>query len=229
MVMFKVTVPFFRSLGCWSSRSLHPPAMTWLQWGITPTKCYVYWQRSDLPRTRRVVPACCQWAPFWRWWSQRIFWSTCFSGISAEAWTLTARGHYSSCLRCSLASHSNLSCSTQPSSTRCWGCWEPVLTQNLVVLQRWKTAWYCCSIRYMNLLSIHCSMCIQSYTVYIRTWSSSHTKTQISYNVLTVRQVLMVRKEHMWKSLNLRRKFVLQEVYIPQLSAMCRKRPKERK
>ena len=147
-VMFKITVSLFRSLGCWSSRSLHPPAMTWPQWGITLTKCYVYWQRSDLPITQAVVPVRWPWAPYWRWWSQRIFWSTCFSGISAEAWTLTARGHCSSCLRCSFASPSNLCCSTQPSSTPCLGCWEPVLTQNLVVLQRSKTAWYCCSIRY---------------------------------------------------------------------------------
>lgn len=147
-----IKASLFRFLGCWSSGSLHPPVTTSQQWGITQTRCYVCWQMSSRPTAPMVTAPSPTWVLSWRWWSERTFWSACFIGTSAGAWTQRARGHCSSCLRCSLGSPSSLCCSTQLSSTLCWGSWELVLNQSLAVLQRLKTVWSCCSTRCVGLI-----------------------------------------------------------------------------
>lgn len=142
----------FRFLGYWSSPSLHPPVMTLQQCGTTQTRCYVCWQMSSRLRVLTAMALCQTWVLYWRWWSERTFWSACFIGTSAEAWTRRARGRCSSCLRCSLGSPSSLFCSTPLSSTPSWGSWGLVLNQSLAVLQGLKTVWYCYSTRYAWLL-----------------------------------------------------------------------------
>lgn len=146
-----IKTPLFRYHGYWSSTSLHPPVMTLQQWGITQTRCYVCWQMSSRLRAPMVMPPGQAWVLYWRWWSERTFWSACFIGTFVEAWTQRVRGHCSSCLRCSSGSPSSLCCSTQLSSTPYWGYWELVVNRSLAVLQHLKTVWSCCSTRYVNL------------------------------------------------------------------------------
>lgn len=106
---------------------------------------------SSRLRAPMATAPCQTWVLYWRWWSERTFWSASFIGTSAEGWTRRVRGHCSSCLRCSSGSPSSLCCSTQLSSTPYWGYWELVLNQSSAVLQCLKTVWSCCSTRYVWL------------------------------------------------------------------------------
>lgn len=139
----------FRCHGCWNSMSLHPPVMTLQQWGITQTRCYVCWQMSSRLRAQMVMAPCQIWVLYWSWWSERTFWSACFIGTFAAAWTRRVREHCWSCLRCSSDSPSSLSCSTLLYSTLSWGYWELVLNQRLAVQQPLKTVLFCYSTRYV--------------------------------------------------------------------------------
>lgn len=152
MVLLIIKTSFFRFLGYWSSMSLHPPVMTWQQWGIIQTRCYVCWSMSSRLRSQMVMVPCQTWVLYWSWWSERTFWSACFFGTFAAAWTQKARGLCWSCLRCSSGSPSSLSCSTQLYSTLFWGYWELVLNQRLAALRHLKTVWFCYSTRYVWLI-----------------------------------------------------------------------------